>query len=212
MADESWGETVAETLQSRGIEDSDLCRIFASIDRKHFVPGIHKYMAYDDLPVALGHGQITTHYSLIALMIHELELGPDHRVLELGTGSGFQTAVLSSIAASVVTVERIKSLLDKARNVLTHTYRRDNITFIHGDGADHLDTSEEFDRIIVSAAATTVPQRLVNLLKPHGIMIIPVVTAHNQQNLAKLKKGEKDVGWEYLSKVKFAPMKQGRSS
>lgn len=205
-----WRDVVTRALHSRGIEDRGLCEIFTSIDRKDFVKGVYKEIAYDDIPLAIGQGQTISQYSLVAYIIKELELQPKHRVLEIGTGSGYQTAILSSIVSSVVTLERIKPLQESAAKLLTGKYCFKNIRFIHGDGIEYLgDDATPFDRIIISATSEDASDPLLLLLGDEGIMIKPVLTERNKEHLLKFTKSGGRVDYETLCRVRFVPLKSG---
>ncbi|MCY4260897.1 MAG: protein-L-isoaspartate(D-aspartate) O-methyltransferase [Rhodobacteraceae bacterium] len=204
-----WPAIVTRALEDKGLNDAGLLDIFTKIDRRDFLRDSYKDIAYDDIPLAIGRGQTISQYSLVAFMTHALEISDAHSVLEVGTGSGYQTAILACLARDVVTLERIKSLQNLARKLLTEVYALTNITYHHADSASVLDAHQTFDRIIVTAAATSVPQDLVNLLNVDGIMVLPCVESQTVQRLTKIKKSAKNVHLESLFRVKFVPMRQG---
>jgi len=209
MVEQDWSTIVTRALRDKGLDDTNLLDIFARIDRRDFLRGSYKDIAYADIPLSIGYGQTISQYTLVAYMTQVLEVTREHSVLEVGTGSGYQTAILASLARDVVTLERIKPLQDLAHKLLTEIYGMTNIKYQHADCVAALDTGQSFDRIMVTAAATSVPQDLVNMLDENGVMILPVVESQTVQRLTKIRKSGKVVHLENLDRVKFVPLRQG---
>ncbi len=209
MVEQDWPAIVSLALRDKGLDDEALLEIFARIDRRDFLRDSYKDIAYDDIPLSIGHGQTISQYTLVAYMTHVLAVTRQHSVLEVGTGSGYQTAILASLARDVVTLERIKPLQENARRLLTETYGLTNIEYWHADSVATLDAARSFDRIMVTAAATSVPQDLVNMLNENGLMVLPVVESQSVQRLTKIRKTAKTVHLENLYRVKFVPLRQG---
>jgi protein-L-isoaspartate(D-aspartate) O-methyltransferase len=168
-----------ETLRERGIHDLEILRAFDVIPRHEFLPAAVQHRAYEDAPVPIGHGQTASQPSLQALYMQLLQLGPRDRVLEIGTGSGFQTAILSQLAGNVYSVERIQPLAVRARENLDRL-RISNVAILVGDGSIGWSRYAPFDAILVAAAAPEVPQPLVEQLAVGGRMLVPVGTRESQ--------------------------------
>ena len=202
-------KAILEVLKERGINDPTILNAIKQVDRIHFIPEPFQHCAYSDMPVSIGSGQTISQPSIVGLMTKELKVNKSHRVLEIGTGSGYQTAILSYLAKHVYTVERVKGLHDKAKKLLSSHYKCSNVSFIFSDGAlGHLDAAP-YDRIIITAAAKEVPRRLLNQLKQDGIMVLPVVENEWQQKLVSIKKTKSDVEFNELVSVRFVPLVEG---
>lgn len=195
-------------LRSRGVTDSRVLTAMERIDRGAFVRGIFAERAYDDTPLPIACGQTISQPSVVGLMTQALEPGPRDKVLEVGTGSGYQAAVLSLLVRRVYTVDRHRRLVREAEEV----FRRldlTNITTIVGDGSHGLPDQAPFDRIIVTAAAEDPPGPLLAQLKVGGIMVVPVGQSDTVQHLIKVRR--LDTGYEYeeLRPVRFVPLIEG---
>jgi len=181
---------VEEQLRARGIADPRLLRAMAAVPRHRFAREASSRLAYGDHPLAIGAGQTISQPYMVALMTEALALGGTERVLEIGTGSGYQTAVLAALAADVFTVERIAPLGESARALLEELGCA-NVRFHVGDGtlgwADHA----PYDRVIVTAGAPRVPPALEAQLADDGVLVIPVGTALTQDLLCIRKRGGK---------------------
>ncbi|MCP4710517.1 MAG: protein-L-isoaspartate(D-aspartate) O-methyltransferase [Planctomycetes bacterium] len=184
-------QMVRHQLQGRGIVDERVLGVMSWLPRQHFIPEDLRGEAYRDQPVAIGWGQTISQPYIVALMTEKLQVESEHRVLEVGTGCGYQTAILSCLAGEVYTVERIRSLYEQARRNLG-SFDFTNIAYQLGDGrrgwADDLGEAEEagavmFDRILVAAAAEDIPEGLVDQLAVGGKMVIPVGAENNQKLL-----------------------------
>jgi protein-L-isoaspartate(D-aspartate) O-methyltransferase len=164
---------VEDQIACRGIHDPQVIEAFRRVPREMFVPEAVRSSAYEDHPLSIGCGQTISQPYMVALMTQELRLEPGQRVLEIGTGSGYQTAILDELGAEVFTVERIAELSDRARQVLTHAgYTR--IRYHVGDGTLGWHEEAPFDRILVTAGAPHVPQPLVDQLAEGGRLVVPV--------------------------------------
>lgn len=158
------------TLRERGIRNTDLLRAFEKINRTKFVGHLYADLAREDISLPIGCGQTQTAPSALAVMIDALNVGADHRVLEIGTGSGYAAAILSRLAQSVATVDRYKSLTLEAA-ARFQSFSLDNISSHHGDGLHGLPAHGPFDRILVDGAFVTDPLELLAQLQPNGILV-----------------------------------------
>jgi protein-L-isoaspartate(D-aspartate) O-methyltransferase len=166
-------ERLAEVARSKGIRDQRLLRAMASVPRAEFVPSQYRKDAYLDEPIPIGHDQVTTQPSLVAAMLEGLALEGDESVLEVGTGHGFQTALLSRLARRVLSIERIPDLAEVARrNLERHSVR--NVEVVVGDGTAGLPERAPFDAIVVSAAFPSVPEPLTAQLRDGGRLVQPI--------------------------------------
>lgn len=162
-----------ETIRERGINDLEVLRVFDLVPRHLFVPEAVQHRAYEDKPVPIGFGQTASQPSLQALYMQVLKLKPTDRVLEIGTGSGYQTALLAHLAGHVYSVERLRELSVRARTVLD-ALRLTNVALLVGDGTVGWSRYAPYDAILVSAASPGVPQALLDQLAPGGRLLIPV--------------------------------------
>ena len=167
------GQMVEEQLVRRGIADPRVLEVFRKVPRHHFVPEELKPHAYEDYPLAIGFEQTISQPYMVALMTECLVLQPQHKILEIGTGSGYQTAVLAELSGSVYTVERMEALSKQAEERLGILGYR-NIFFKYGDGAEGWDIYGPYDRILVSCASRVVPPILLSQLKEEGLLVIPL--------------------------------------
>jgi len=161
------------TLRRRGISDQAVLRAMDEVPRVRFVEAEYAASAYADQALPIPCGQVISQPYLVAYMTEQLALRPHHRVLEVGTGSGYQAAVLSRLAREVVTIERYRTLADKARERLA-ALGYDNVEVITGDGLVAVPGKGPYDRIMVTAAAEEVPQSLLDQLADGGIMVLPL--------------------------------------
>ena len=196
-------EMVENQLISRGIQDSRLIQAMLKIPRHMFVPEDLRESAYGDNPVPIGMDQTISQPYIVALMTELLRLKEKEKVLEVGTGSGYQTAILAEMGCEVYTVEILGPLLEKARNIL-ESLGYDNIRYRTGDGYKGWEEFSPFDAIIVTAAPDHIPQPLIDQLKINGRMIIPVGDLY--QELVLIKKKEKGVDMKTITPVRFVPM------
>jgi protein-L-isoaspartate(D-aspartate) O-methyltransferase len=182
-------------LKERGINNPRLLKVMAEIPREKFVPESYRSQAYKDGPLPIGLEQTISQPYIVALMTQELHIGKDCIVLEIGTGSGYQTAVLSKMAKRVYTIERLEELSKSARDLLEKS-GYDNIEFYVGDGsegwpASQLPESGSFDRIMVTAAVPAIPKPLIKQLAGGGLMVVPVGCTGIQELILCEKRGDK---------------------
>lgn len=196
---------VEEQLIPRGISDQMVLQSMQTVPRHLFVPDYLRIFAYDDRPLPIGEGQTISQPFIVALMAQALDLKPESRVMEIGTGSGYGAAVLSRIATQVVTIERHKLLLERAGKVLSRL-KYDNIRLVVSDGSLGLSAEAPFERIIVTAAAPEIPQSLLNQLAPEGSLVIPVGNDDWQELLLIRRTVDGEYKKENLGAVKFVPL------
>jgi protein-L-isoaspartate(D-aspartate) O-methyltransferase len=174
-------QVMVETdLKGRDITDAGVLYIMGSVPREKFVPQKYASSAYDDCPMPIGIGQTISQPYIVALMTQELKITPDCDVLEIGTGSGYQTAILAAIAKKVYTIERYNQLAESAQSVLGEL-GIENIEFYIGDGSCSWPGEKKFDRIIITAATEKVPPPLIEQLKDGGKLIAPVGGRFSQE-------------------------------
>ena len=196
------------SLRKAGVVDKKVLDAMERVDRKNFVNGVFSEKAYDDTPLPIACGQTISQPTVVGLMTQALQVTSRDKVLEVGTGSGYQAAILSLLARRVYTVERHSLLVNNATKVF-QKLNIGNITTICADGGYGLEQQAPFDKIIVTAASDDPPASLLSQLKIGGIMIIPVGQSDNMQNLIKIAKT--DGGYEYqdLQTVRFVPLVAG---
>lgn len=193
-------------LRRSGITDSDVLSAIELVPREYFIPATFHDQAYEDIALPIGMGQTISQPMIVAMMTQALKLNDRHKVLEIGTGSGYQAAVLAKLCRRVYTIERHRPLLEKAEERLTGL-RIYNYTAKAADGMLGWKEQAPFDRIIVTAAARTdVPQPLLDQLAPEGIMIIPVGENGGQYIYRITRTGNADFDCEQLSPVRFVPL------
>jgi protein-L-isoaspartate(D-aspartate) O-methyltransferase len=197
-------------LRRRGIGDAAVLRALDEVPREHFVQERFVAAAYADQALPIACGQTISQPYVVAYMTEQLAVGPDHRVLEVGTGSGYQAAVLSRLAREVITVERYRTLGEAARERLA-TLGYLNVEVVLGDGLAGLPERAPFDRIIVTAAAETIPDVLVEQLAEGGVMVLPLGPHGATQRLVKLTKTAEGLDREDLLGVRFVPLLPGQA-
>ena len=195
-------------LRRRGISDQTVLRTMEEVPREVFVAAGDRGHAYRDSALGIACGQTISQPFVVAYMTEQLQLRKDHKVLEIGTGSGYQAAVLSRLCAHVLTIERYRTLADTARDRL-EALGYYNIEVMYGDGFDVPSGAGDFDRIIVTAAMEKIPDTLQQRLEPGGILIAPVGPHHGTQTLVRVTR--KDSGFERkeLVDVRFVPALPG---
>jgi protein-L-isoaspartate(D-aspartate) O-methyltransferase len=198
------------TLRRRGISNQAVLRAMDEVPREHFVEHAYSDAAYADQALPIACGQTISQPYVVAYMTEQLEVQPEHRVLEVGTGSGYQAAVLSRLAREVITIERYRTLADQARARLA-TLGYGNVEVVVGDGLTGSPVRAPFDRIIVTAAAETIPEALLDQLAEGGVMVLPVGPHGGAQDLVKLTKTKEGVAREDLIAVRFVPLLPGRA-
>ncbi len=199
---------VAEQVEARGIEDARVLDALRRVPRAAFVPPEVRWRAHDDDSLPIGHGQTISQPYVVALMTSLLDVGTGQKVLEIGTGSGYQAAILSRLCRRLYTVERSAELLRDAERIF-RDLRLNNITTRHGDGGEGWPEQAPFERIIVTAAAPDVPPALLGQLAPGGVMIVPVGETSNTQQLIKCRRTEAGIDYESLWPVRFVPLVGG---
>lgn len=197
-------------LRQRGIRSQNVLRALETVPRTLFVPDELTSHAYADQALPIACGQTISQPFLVAYMTEQLELNDSHKVLEIGMGSGYQTAVLARIARRIYTIDRYRTLVASAEARL-QALRITNVTAMPGDGVQGWPAQAPFDRIIVTAAADQIPKALIEQLADGGIMLVPVGTG--EQRLMKLVKGEDGKLTERsLMAVRFVPLVPGRAA
>jgi protein-L-isoaspartate(D-aspartate) O-methyltransferase len=200
-------EKMIELFISRGIKDQRVILAMLLVPRHIFIPKNLQHLAYEDKPLPIGFGQTISQPYIIALMTENLELKGEERVLEVGTGSGYHTAVLSLLSKEVVTIEFISSLSDSAKEKIS-LLGLNNVRFVVGDGSCGVEFLAPYDRICVSAASPSVPEPLIDQLKDNGIMLIPIGD-EEEQILSKIIKVGNGKGYEKqeICPCKFVKLK-----
>ncbi|MEP2716451.1 protein-L-isoaspartate(D-aspartate) O-methyltransferase [Pseudophaeobacter sp.] len=195
-------------LRSRGVTDSRVLEAMEQVDRGPFVRGIFTERAYEDTPLPIACGQTISQPSVVGLMTQALQVSPRDTVLEVGTGSGYQAAILAKLARRVYTIDRHARLVREARMIFD-TLQLPNVTSLVGDGSFGLPDQAPFDRIIVTAAAEDPPGPLLAQLKPGGIMVVPVGQSDAVQTLIRVRKSEDGLDYDELRPVRFVPLLEG---
>ncbi len=195
-------------LRSRGVTDARVLGVMERIDRGYFVRGHFADRAYEDMPLPIACGQTISQPSVVGLMTQALNVQPRDTVLEVGTGSGYQAAILSQLCRRVYTVDRHRKLVADAQ-VVFRELGLVNITAFMADGSFGLPDQAPFDRILVTAAAEDPPGPLLAQLKVGGIMVVPVGQSDTVQSLIKVTRGERGFDYEELRPVRFVPLVEG---
>ncbi len=195
-------------LRSRGVTDKRVLEAMEAIDRGMFVRGIFAERAYEDMPLPIACGQTISQPSVVGLMTQALQISPRDKVLEVGTGSGYQAAILSKLARRVYTVERHARLVREARDVFEQLDLA-NITAMTSDGSFGLPDQAPFDRILVTAAAEDPPGPLLAQLKIGGIMVLPVGQSDAVQTLIRVERNETGFEYDEIRPVRFVPLLEG---
>ena len=198
------------TLRRRGISDKAVLRAMDEVPREHFVEAAFAEAAYADRAMPIACGQTISQPYVVAYMTEQLRVKPNHRVLEVGTGSGYQAAVLSRLAREVVTLERYRTLANSARARLK-TLGYDNVEVLLGDGLGGEPLRAPYDRIIVTAAAESIPPALIAQLADGGIMILPLGPHGGSQELVKLTRTKDGLERANLIGVRFVPLLPGQA-
>ena len=198
-------------LRSRGVTDARVLTAMEKVDRGLFVKGVFAARAYEDMPLPIACGQTISQPSVVGLMTQALNISPRDTVLEVGTGSGYQAAILSELARRGYTVDRYRRLSQEAAEVFRQL-KLNNVTTITADGSHGLPDQAPFDRILVTAAAEDPPGPLLAQLKPGGIMVLPVGQSDAVQSLIKVTRTENGFDYEELRPVRFVPLVEGLGS
>jgi protein-L-isoaspartate(D-aspartate) O-methyltransferase len=197
-------EMVDTQLRARGIRDEGVLAAMERVPRHLFAPSYNAEAAYEDHPVLIGQNQTISQPYMVAAMSQAAEVKPTDRVLEVGTGSGYQAAVLAELAAQVFTIERFATLAESAqRNLANLNYQ--NIIFTVGDGTNGIPQYSPYDAIIVTAAGPRIPPALVEQLREGGRLVIPVGNSEEQElHLVRMREGVPSV--QHLFGCKFVPL------
>ncbi|SDF39367.1 protein-L-isoaspartate(D-aspartate) O-methyltransferase [Sulfitobacter delicatus] len=195
-------------LRSKGVTDARVLTAMEAVDRGPFIRGLFASRAYEDMPLPIACGQTISQPSVVGLMSQALQVSSRDKVLEIGTGSGYQAAILSKLARRVYTIDRHRRLVQEARGVF-EAMDLTNITAITADGSFGLAEQAPFDRIIVTAAAEDPPGPLLAQLKVGGIMVLPVGQSDTVQHLIRVRKTAEGLEYDELRAVRFVPLLEG---
>ncbi|MBL6780172.1 MAG: protein-L-isoaspartate(D-aspartate) O-methyltransferase [Paracoccaceae bacterium] len=195
-------------IRSRGVTDKRVLTAMENVDRGLFVKGIFSDRAYEDMPLPIECGQTISQPSVVGIMTQALNVTPRDTVLEVGTGSGYQTVILSQLARRVYTVERYKRLVMSSKLVFEHL-KTTNIISLYADGSHGLPDQAPFDKIILTAAAEDPPGPLLAQLKIGGIMVLPVGQSDAVQSLIKVTRSQTGFDYEDIRDVRFVPLVEG---
>ena len=201
---------LVEQLRQKGITDERVLAAIEAIPRHFFLDSAFDKVAYEDKAFPIAEGQTISQPYTVAYQTQLLEVRPHEKILEIGTGSGYQAMVLAEIGAKVFTIERQKKLFDEHRNLI---FRKayPHIKYFYGDGYEGLPTFSPFDKIIVTAAAPYIPPKLIEQLKPGGKMVIPVGEGGIQRMLRITRNADRTTTDESFDTFSFVPMVEGRS-
>ena len=195
-------------LRQIGVSNPEILNCFESVDRSRFVSNSFLSRCMEDIALPIDCGQTISQPSLVAFMTQQLEIPPRSKVLEIGTGSGYQTAILARLSSRVYSIERYKRLVELAKKRL-ESLNISNVIILLKDGFYGYSPQAPFDRIIVTAAVEEIPSLVISQLKVEGIMIIPVGLPNQKQSLLKIVKTEKGLDIKELMSVRFVQMKEG---
>jgi protein-L-isoaspartate(D-aspartate) O-methyltransferase len=197
-------------LRRRGISDQAVLRAMDEVPREHFVSADLTDNAYADQALPIACGQTISQPYVVAFMTEQLDIEPQHHVLEVGTGTGYQAAILSRLARDVISIERYRTLADAARERLK-TLGYGNVTIVAGDGLAGVPGEAPFDRIMVTAAAEDVPETLVGQLAEGGKIVLPLGPRDGTQYIVKLTKTAGGLARQSLIAVRFVPLLPGQA-
>jgi protein-L-isoaspartate(D-aspartate) O-methyltransferase len=195
---------VSNQLIPRGINDRGVLDAMGRVPRHLFVPEELQHKAYDDMALQIGEGQTISQPYMVAIMTQLLELGGTEKVLEVGTGSGYQSAILAELSKDVCTIERFESLSDQARERIT-SLGYGNVHFMVGDGTMGWPSEAPFDRILITAGAPRIPDALKEQLSDGGIILAPVGSIYSQE-LVKSRKKEGKFHDQFYTPCVFVPL------
>jgi protein-L-isoaspartate(D-aspartate) O-methyltransferase len=197
---------VREQIASRGIKNAEVLKAMRAVPRHLFMPSDVRSHAYEDRPVPIGYGQTISQPYIVAYMSDALEVRPDHRVLEIGTGSGYQAAILSALAREVYSIEIVPQLAKSSAETLRQLGYK-NVMVRGGDGYKGWPDKAPFDRILLTAAPPEVPPALIDQLKPGGILLAPVGKSPVEQEIVRISKAaDGKITSRSLLPVRFVPM------
>ncbi len=196
---------IEKQLIQRNIQDPRVIKAMEKVPRESFIPEKNRLDAYEDRPVSIGYGQTISQPYIVALMTETLQLKKGEKVLEIGTGSGYQAAILAELGAETYSIEMIPELAEFAKNNLNSAGYR-NVTVKSGDGYEGWESAAPFDAIIVTCAPEKVPEPLMNQLKDGGRMVIPVGPENHVQELVLMRKENGKMSRQLIAPVRFVPM------
>lgn len=202
---------LVDQLKQKGISDERLLRALLYVPRHFFLDSAFDKVAYEDRAFPISEGQTISQPYTVAYQTQLLEVKPFEKVLEIGTGSGYQSIILGEMGAQVYTIERQKKLFEEHRHFILRS-KYPNIKYFYGDGYEGLPTFAPFDKIIVTAAAPFIPPRLIEQLKVGGKMVIPVGEGHIQRMMRLTKLPDGSLLEEVFDNFSFVPMVEGRNS
>ena len=195
-------------LRSKGVTDAAVLTAMERVDRASFVKGIFADRAYEDMPLPISCGQTISQPSIVGIMTQALKITPRDKVLEIGTGSGYQAAILSQLARRVYTVDRYKRLVTEAQAIFS-AQDITNITALTADGSRGFADQAPFDKILLTAAAEDPPGPLLQQLRVGGIMVLPVGQSDAVQSLIRVTRRDDGFDYEELRPVRFVPLLEG---
>jgi protein-L-isoaspartate(D-aspartate) O-methyltransferase len=197
-------EMVKSQIEERGIVDKKVLKAMREIPREEFVPESMKASAYNDNPLPIGNGQTISQPYIVAEMTELLMLRGNEKVLEIGTGSGYQAAILSKLVKKVVTIERVKELADRTKKLLQKQGYK-NVEVVFGDGTKGYAKEAPYDAIIITAAAEKIPKKLIEQLAEGGRLVAPVGPSYHQE-LIRIRKRNGKLYKDYHGGVIFVPL------
>ena len=195
-------------LRRAGVSDTRVLSAMERVPREHFVPPTFADQAWENVALPIGHGQTISQPLVVALMTQALELGERQKVFEIGTGCGYQTAILARLCRRVFTIERYRELLGDANRRLAEL-RIHNVTSRFGDGTKGWPEQAPFDRILLTAAAADLPPSLPDSLAPGGVLVAPIGEDRRDQSLIRVRRGETGFVTDELGTVRFVPLVVG---
>ena len=201
---------LVQTIRNKGITDENVLGAIANIPRHFFMRRDQEELAYVDKAYPIGEGQTISQPYTVAYQTQLLDVKPLQKVLEIGTGSGYQAAVLAEMGVELYTMERQKKLFDRNQH-FNYLHEFGNIHFFYGDGHEGLPTYAPFDRILITAAALEVPSQLLKQLVIGGKMVLPLVTGGDYQTMVRItRQGEDEIQQESFDLFSFVPMLRGK--
>ena len=195
-------------IRSCGVIDKCVLTAMEKVDRGLFVKGLFADRAYEDMPLPIECGQTISQPSIVGIMTQALQVSSRDTVLEIGTGSGYQSVILSHLARRVYTVERYKRLVTSSKKIFEFL-KKTNIISIYADGSRGLPDQAPFDKIILTAAAEDPPGPLLSQLKIGGLMVLPVGQSGSVQSLIKVRRTQSGYDYEDIREVRFVPLVEG---
>ena len=202
---------LAAIIRSKGITDERVLAVIEAIPRHFFMDSAFDQIAYEDRAFPIGEGQTISQPYTVAYQTQLLDVKPHEKILEVGTGSTYQACVLAALGAQVYTIERQRNIFDQNKSFY-YPRKYPSIRYFYGDGYDGLPTFAPFDKIVVTAAAPEIPQKLLDQLKPGGKMIIPVGNGKVQQMIRINKYPDGSLLEESFDDFSFVPMLQGKNN